>query len=68
MSSFEMNKMNHFPALTAPFPQIRLSNLLIPEEVALTHPVKLLLAKGIGRSNTTFLPNLPNQEPRNLPD
>ena len=68
MSSFEMNKVNHFPALTAPFPQILLSNLLIPEEVALTHPVKLLLAKGVAKSATTFLHNLPNQEPRNLPD
>ena len=48
ISSFEINKVNPFPALTAPFPLIFLSNLVIALEVKLlTNPGKLSLAKGI---------------------
>ena len=47
MSSFKINKVNAFPALTAPFPLIFLSNLFITFEVKLlTNPGKLSLAKG----------------------
>ena len=46
MSSFEINKVNPFPALTAPFSLIFLSNLFIAFEVQLlTNPGKLSLAK-----------------------
>ena len=34
ISSFEMNKVNPFPALAAPFPFIFLSNLFIADEAA----------------------------------
>ena len=48
ISSFEINKVNLFPTLTAPFPLIFLSNLFIAFEVILlTNPGKLSLAKGI---------------------
>ena len=48
ISSFEINRVNPFPTLTAPFPLIFLSNLLIAFEVKLlTYPDKLSLAKGI---------------------
>ena len=42
ISSFKVNKVNPFPALTAPFPLILLSNLFIAFD-----PGKLSLAKGI---------------------
>ena len=46
-SSFEMNKVNPFPALTAPFPLIFLSNLFIAFEVKLLANLGTLsLAKG----------------------
>ena len=46
--SFKINKLNPFPALTAPFPLIFLSNLFIATEVKLlTNPGKLSLAKEI---------------------
>ena len=42
ISSFEINKVNPFPALTAPFPLILLSNLFIAFEAKLlTNPGKL---------------------------
>ena len=48
ISSFEINKVNLFPTLRAPFPLIFLSNLFIAFEVTLlTNPGKLSLAKGI---------------------
>ena len=48
ISSFEMSKVNPFPALTSPFPLIFLSNLFIAFEVkVLTYPGILSLAKGI---------------------
>ena len=48
ISSFEINKVNFFPALTASFPLIFLSKLFIAFEVKLfIKPGKLSLAKGI---------------------
>ena len=48
-----MNKMNLFPALTAPFPLMFLSSLFIAFE-----------AKGIATFISTFLPKLSNQRPK----
>ena len=46
ISLFQINKVNHFPALTAPFPSICLSNLFVAFEAkSLTNPGKLLLAR-----------------------
>ena len=51
ISSFKINKVNLFPALTVPFPFIFLSNLFFAFEVKLlTNSGKLSLAKGIARS------------------
>ena len=48
ISSFKINKVNPFPALTAPFPLIFLTNLSIAFEVKLlTNPRKLSLTEGI---------------------
>ena len=48
ISSFEINKVNPFLALTAPFPLIFLLNLFIEFEVKLfTNPGNLSLAKEI---------------------
>ena len=50
--SFEVNKVNLFPALTTPFPLIFLSNLFIAFEVKLlTYPGKLSLAMNSIYSN-----------------
>ena len=66
ISSFEINKVNPFPVLTAPFPLIFLSSLIIAFEVKLlTNPGKLSLAKGIAMLNGACLPN---QEPQDPPD
>ena len=51
LSSFKMNKVNPFPALTAPFPFIFLSNLFIAgkaafEAILLTNQGNLSLVKG----------------------
>ena len=47
-SSFEMNKVNPFPAMKAPFPLIFRSNLFISLEVKfLTNPSKFSRATGI---------------------
>ena len=64
-----MNKVNSFPALTAPFPLIFLPNLFIAFEViSLTNPGTLYLAKGIATFLSAFLPKLPNQNPKDPPD
>ena len=69
VSSFEINKVNLFRVLTAPFPLIFRSNLLIAFEVKLpTNPGKLSLAKEIAIFVSAFLPKLPKQEPKDLPD
>ena len=63
-----MNNANPFPALTAPFPLIFLSNLFIAFKVKLlTNPGKLSLAKGIAICLSAFFPKLPNQEPKYVP-
>ena len=65
----EINKVNLFPALTAPFPLIFLSNLFIAFEVKLlTNLDKLSLAKEIATFISDFFPKLANQEPKNPPD
>ena len=66
VSSFEINKVNSFLAVTAPFPLIFLSNLF--KAKLLTNPGQLSLAKGIATIVSAFLPKLPNQEPKDLPD
>ena len=69
ISSFKINKVNHFPPLTAPFPLTFFSNLFIAFEVKLfTNLGKLALAKGIAIFVSAFLPKLPNQEPKDPPD
>ena len=69
ISSFEINKVNPFPALTAPFSLIFLSDLFIAFEAKwLTNPDKLSLAKGIARSVITFSPKLPKLKPKNPPE
>ena len=65
ISSFDINKVNAFPGLTAPFPLIFLSNLFIGREFKLlANPDKLSLVKGIAVFVSAFLPKLPNQEPK----
>ena len=55
ISSFKINKVNPFPALTGPCPVIFLSNLFIAFEAKLfTNLGQLSLAKGIARSAITF--------------
>ena len=55
ISSFKINKVNPFPALTGPCPVIFLSNLFIAFEGKLfTNLGQLSLAKGIVRSAITF--------------
>ena len=57
ISSFEIKKVNPFPALTAPFPLIFLSNLFIAFEVNLrTNPGKLSLAEKIAIFASVFSP------------
>ena len=69
ISSFKMNKVNSFPALTAPFPLIFLSNSFIAFEVKLlTNPGKLSLPIGIAIFATAFFPKLPKQEPKDPHD
>ena len=67
ISSFEINKVNPFPALTAPFSLIFDSNLLIAFEVKLlTIPGKLFLTKGIVTFVSAFFPKLDNQQQKDL--
>ena len=69
MSLFEINKVNTFPALTAPFSLIFLSNLFIVFEAKLlTNPGKLSLAKRIAIFVGTLFPTLPKQEAKDPPD
>ena len=70
ISSFKINKVNPFPALTATFPFIFLSNLFIAFEFKLlTNPGKLSLAKVLVLLFVSaFFPKLPNQELKDPPD
>ena len=66
-SSFKINKVNSFTALTVPFPFIFLPNFFITLEVKLlTSLGKLPLAKGIAMIVSPLFPKLPNQEPKLL--
>ena len=67
IASFEINKINPFPALTAPFPLIFLSILFIAIEIKLlTNPGNLSLAKGVATFVSALFP-LPNQVPKDPP-
>ena len=69
ISSFEINKVNPFLALTAPFPLIFLLNLFIAFEVkVLTNPDKLSPAKRITIFVSAFFPKLPYQAPKDQTD
>ena len=69
MSSFEINKVNPFPAQIATFPFIFLSNLYYALKVELlANSGKLSIIKGIVIFVSAFFPKLPNQEAKNLPD
>ena len=69
ISLFKINKVNPFPALTAPFPLTFLSNLFYAFESKLpTNPGKLSLAKEIAMFVCAFVPKLPNQEPKDPAD
>ena len=60
-NSFEINKVNPFPALTVPFSPIFLLKLFIAFEL-LTNTGKVSLAKGIAIFVSAFLPKFLNQE------
>ena len=61
ISSFKINKVKHFPSLTAPFPVIFLSNLNLKFKVKLlTNPGKFSLAKEIEIFVSAFFLKLPN--------
>ena len=67
--SFEINKSNLFPGLTAPFPRIFIANLFIAFEAKLlTNSGKLSLAQLIATFVSDFLQKLANQEPKDPPD
>ena len=67
-SSFEINKINLFPVLTAPFPLTFPSDLFIVFKAKLlTNLGKSNLAKGIATFTSAFLPKLPNQEVKDPP-
>ena len=68
ISSFEINKVNPFSVLTAPFPFMFLSTLFIAFEAKLlTNTDKLSLAKEIVRSVSAFLAKFPKEEPKDPP-
>ena len=61
MSSFEINKVNPFPAQIATFPLIFLSNLYYALKVELlANSGKLSIIKGIVIFVSAFFPKLPN--------
>ena len=69
ISSFEINYINLFLVLIAPFPLIVSSNLFIAFEVKLlTNSGKLSLAKGTAVFVSAFVPKLPKLELKNPPD
>ena len=69
ISSIDMNWVNPFPSLTAPFPFLFLSSLFIAFEAKLLiNPGKVSLAKGITTFISVFLPKLGNQELKDPPD
>ena len=69
ISSFEINKVSPFPALTVSFSLLFLPNLFISFEAKLlTNLDKLFLAKQIAIFVSVFFPKLANQEPKDSPD
>ena len=69
ISSFQINKVNHFPALTALFPLLIFGNLFIAFEAKLlTNPGKLSLVKGITIFVSAFFSQLPTQELKDSPE
>ena len=63
LSSFKINTVNLFPALTVLFPLIFLSNLFVAVEIKLiTNRGKLSLAKGIAIFASAFIPKLASRE------
>ena len=69
ISSFEINKVNPFPALKAPFLLIFLSNLFLVFEFKLfTNPGKWSLAKEIAIFVNPFYRKLAKKEPKDPSD
>ena len=65
ISSFDMNKVNHFPAITGSFPLIFILNSFIEFKAKLlTSSSNLSLAKRIARSASIFSPKLPKILPK----
>ena len=63
LSSFKINTVNLFPALTVLFPLIFLSNLFVAVEIKLiTNRGKLSLAKGIAIFASAFILKLASRE------
>ena len=63
ISSFKINTVNLFPALTVLFPLIFLSNLFIALEIKfVTNRGKLSVAKGIAIFASAFFPKLASRE------
>ena len=69
ISSFKLSKVNPFPALTAAFPLISISNLFIAfESKLLTNSGKLSLAKEEATFVSALMPKLPCQEHKEPPN
>ena len=69
ISSFKISKVDPFPALTARFPLVFISDLLIAFEVNLsTNPGKISLVKVIATFVSAFLSKNANQKPNAPPD
>ena len=67
ISSFKINTVNLFPALTVLFPLIFLSNLFIALEIKfVTNRGKLSIAKGIAIFASAFFPKLASRESKDL--
>ena len=68
ISPFEINKVNPFPDLAAPFPLIFFffffffKFLVLFEVKLLTNPVTVSLSKEIAMFVSAFFPKLPNRE------
>ena len=67
ISSFKINTVNLFPALTVLFPLIFLSNLFIALEIKfVTNRGKLSIVKGIAIFASAFFPKLASRESKDL--
>ena len=63
-SSFEMNKVNPFPALITLLPLFFLNLFIAFDVILLTNPGKLFLAIGIATIGSDFLSKLSRKEPK----